>query len=413
MFRKWIALLLWAVPFGCAAQNIDFLILNNDYPQALSQIENSLQARPDAELYLKQARIYRQLSNPMLAAQALENSIALDSVNARYLAEYAELQAELGNPYKAVKFYQRAVDNSTNDLNLECSLGRAYLNIENYPKAFEVLRNLQSKDSTNLVYNKLFGLAAFRTGKSDLAIRMFESVLDRNPYDFGTYMNLIPIYLMKKNAVQIVRTADLASYFFPENQAILLREANSLYSIREYEEARPVFERYLALGDSAFDVLEDYGISLYFSHDDVNARKILEKCFASNPTKPFVNFYLGLICKRMSDFSRSIEFFTMAIATSQPPYLTDMYHHLGQVYGLQREFTKSIESLQQAYNYNPLKTEVLVEIATTYEEFDPNKKNALNYYSKYLKEAGDSAVNAKYAQERITALKEKLRTSSK
>jgi tetratricopeptide (TPR) repeat protein len=404
MFSKWIALLLWAVPLAGGAQNIDLLILNKNYPQALVQIDKSLKVSPDAELYLKQAGIYRQLSRPLRAAKSLENAIELDSLNSKYLADYADLQAELGNPYLAVTFYHRAADNSTDDLNLKCKLGKAYMSIEDYEKAFEVFIIIQPKDLTNLVYNKQLGLAAFKTGKTELSIRMFESVLKYNPNDFNAYMNLILLYLKKKDVVQIVRTSDRALYFFSENPAILLREANSLYSLKEYVEAKPCFERYLAQSDSIFDVLENYGITLYFVQDDIKAREILEKCFTLDPTNPFVNFYLGLICKRQVDFQKSEEYLRMAIATSQPAYLTEMHHLLGQVYGLQREFEKSIEAFQEAYHCNPLSTEILVEIATTYEEFGSNKKLALNYYQRYLKEAGDEAVNSKFAQERIRQL---------
>jgi len=49
--------------------------------------------------------------------------------------------------------------------------------------------------------------------------------------------------------------------------------------------------------------------------------------------------------------------------------------------------------------------ELLCEIAKTYEEFNSDKKLALNYYNQYLKEAGDSAVNSEYAQDRINKIK--------
>jgi len=404
MFRKWIALLLWAVSFSGAAQNIDLLILNKNYNQALNLIEKGLEVSPDAELYWKQANVYKQLIKPLNAVKSLVNSIAMDSTNCKYLVEYAELQAELGNHYKALQFYQKAVDHSKDDLNLKFKLGRAYMNIDNYPKAFEVFRTIQMKDSTNLVYNKQLGLAAMKVDKTDLAMEMFESVLERNTHDLSAYMNLILLYLKKKDAVQIVRTADRALYFFPDNPAILLREANALYSIKEYEEARPPFEHYLAQNDPSFDLLENYGITLYFLNEDTIARKIMEQCFTMDPANQFVNYYLGLICKRLADLPRSVEYLNMAIAASQPAYLTEMYHHLGQVFGLQREFKKSIEALQEAYKCNPLRTEILVEIATTYEESDTNKKLALNYYQKYLQEAGDKAVNAEFAQERIRTI---------
>jgi tetratricopeptide (TPR) repeat protein len=401
MFRNWIVFLFWAASLAGSAQNIDQLILNKDYSGAISQIDAKLVLHPDAELYWKQATVYRQLSRPMRAARSLENAIAIDSLNCKYLVEYADLQTELGNPYKSVSYYQRAADISKEDLNLKCRLGKAYMSIDDYTKAYEIFRLINSQDSTNLVYTKQFALAALKTGKTDLAIGLFERVLQYNPNDFNSYINLIPLYLKNKDAVQIVRTSDRALYFFPENPAVLLREANSLYSLKEYEEAKPCFERYLAQNDSVFEVLENYGITLYFIQDDEKARDILEKCNALDPTNPFVNFYLGLICKRQVDFQKSEEYLRMAIATSQPAYLTEMHHLLGQIYGLQREFEKSIESLQEAYHCNPLNTEILVEIATTYEEFGSNKKLALNYYQKYLQEAGDQAVNAQFAQERI------------
>ena len=132
MFRKWIVLFLWAVPLVCNAQNIDLLILDKNYNEALFQIRKNLEVRPDAELYLKLANVYRQLLMPLFAANSLENSIAMDSTNSKYLAEYADLQTDLGNPYKAVAYYQRAVVYSPEDFNLQYKLGRAFMSIENY-----------------------------------------------------------------------------------------------------------------------------------------------------------------------------------------------------------------------------------------------------------------------------------------
>jgi len=406
MFRKWIALLLWAVPFACAAQNIDLLILNKNYNEALSQILKSLELRPDAELYFKQGLIYRQLSKPLYAERSFENSISLDSTNSKYLAEYADLLTDFGNPYKAVIYYQRAADNSIEDFNLKYKLGRAFVNIENYQKAYDVFMMIRYKDSTNVVYNKQLGLVALRTGKINQAIEMFESVLEYNPNDFNTYLNLISSYSQIKDAVHIVRTVDRALYFFPENSAFLLRGANSLYVLAEYEEARPSYERYLARNDSVIDVLKNYGITLYFCKEPEKAISLLETYFYQDPDDAYVNFYLGLAYRDIANLSRSAEFLEMAVACAQPVYLAEMCHHLGKVYGLNREFELSVKALQKAFYFNTKKVEILCEIANTYEEFNPDKKLALNYYTQYLKEAGDSAVNANYAQERVRIIKE-------
>ena len=406
MITKWIALFLFAVPLACFAQNIDLLILNKNYQEALLQINKRLEVQPDAELYLKQANVYRQLLKPLFAANSLENSISMDSTNSKYLAEYADLQSELGNPYKAVAYYQRAVINSPEDFNLQYKLGLAFMNVENYQKAYDVFMMIRYKDSTNVVYNKQLGLAALRIGNADQAIDLFESVLASNPNDFNTYQNLILLYMKNDDTVQIVRTSYRGLYFLSENPAILLRGANSLYNLAEYEEAKPFYERYLSRNDSALEVLKNYGITLYFCKEPEKAISLLEKYFYQIPDDPNVDFYLGLAYRDVANLSRSAEFIEMAVACAQPTYLAEMCHHLGKVYGLNREFELSIKALKKAFDFNTKKVEILCEIAKTYEEFNPNKKLALNYYNQYLKEAGDSAVNAKYAQERVRIIRE-------
>ncbi|MDP3443950.1 MAG: hypothetical protein Q8T08_13930, partial [Ignavibacteria bacterium] len=126
------------------------------------------------------------------------------------------------------------------------------------------------------------------------------------------------------------------------------------------------------------------------------------------PNDQFVHFYLGLAYKNLAKYERSVEYLIAAIAWAQPVYMTEMYHHLGQVYGNSREFEKSIAALQKAYECNNERVEILFEIATTYEEFNFNKTLALNYYSSYLKTAGAKAKNADYALERMKRIKEEL-----
>ncbi len=405
MFRKWIATLLFAIPLACLAQNIDLLILNKNYPEALTQIKRTLEVSPDAELYFKQGIVYRQVSRPLYAEQSIRQAIALDSTNSRYLAEFADLQMELGNPFKAIPYYQRASSYQPEDYDLKFRLGKAFMNTENLEQAYGTFMMIRYKDSTNVVYNRQLGLAAFRLQKFDQAIDLFESVLAVNPNDLSMYQYLITLYAANNDAVNLVRTADRALYFFPDNSAVLLRESGSLYSIKEYVEAKPVYERYLAKNDSVFDVMKNYGLCLYVVKDNVKARQILETCFEMKQDDPILNFYLGMVCRYLSDLPKSIEYLNYAIEGGRIG-MTEMYHSLGQVYGLQREFGKSIEALKEAYKCDPQKTEILVEIANTYDEFNPNKKLALEFYYKYLTEAGDSAINAPYARERIDKIRE-------
>ncbi len=407
--KQFILLPIFCVlSFQLYAQSIDELILNKKFDKALSRISAQLQEKPGAELYFKQALIYKEMANPMLAGKALEQALFYDPQNSSYLAELGENFSTLGNIYQSVECYRRAVELDPNDINLQGKLGRAYINIDDFKNAFQTFEMVSKIDSSNVFINKQFAFAAFKTGKADLAIHLYEKVIAENPGDFGTHLNLLAIYKKKKDPANVSRVGERALSVFPGNPTLLLREADALFELSDYEDAIYPYEKYLAENDSVFDVVKNYGITLFFCKQETKALQLLEKCFYQAPNDQYVNFYVGLCYKKLADYKRSAEFLNSAIECSQPPYLSDMYHHLGQVYGSNREFEKSIAALQKAYDLNTEKVEVLFEIATTYEEYNFNKTLALNYYSIYLKTAGEEAKNADYALGRIRKIKEDL-----
>ena len=408
MKQKIMILFLLILPFQLFAQSIDELILNKKYDKALDHILSKIQEKPEAELYFKQAVIYKEQSNPILACKALEQAMFYDPQNSLYLAELGENYSTLGNIYQTVDCYRRAVELTPKDLNLKGKLGRAYIGIDDFVRAYQTFESIRKEDSTNVYFNKQFAFAAFKTGKSGQAIRLFEQVVAENPGDFGSYLNLIAIYKRKKDPMKVYQAGNRALAFFPKNPTVLLRQADALFELKEYELAAFPYEQYLSENDSTFEALKNYGICVFFSKNEEKAIQLLDKCMRLVPNDQYVYFYLGLAYKNLAEYEKSAECLIAAIECSQPTYLTDMYHHLGQVYGLHREFEKSIETLQKAYECNNERVEILFEIATTYEEFNFNKTMALNYYNRYLKEAGEKAQNADYALGRLRKIKEEL-----
>jgi tetratricopeptide (TPR) repeat protein len=412
MIGKWMAFLLTVLPIVSTAQNIDLLIFNKKYSEALSSINRELAIQPNADLYFKKGDVYRRMSKPLDAELAIERAISLDSTNSGYLSEFADLQLELGNPFKAIPYYRRASFLAPDDFDIQYRLGRAYIVAENYEKAYETFSLIRYADSTNVVYNKQLAVMAFRLGKIEQSKELFEWVVDKNPVDLTIYHNLVSINTLMKEPVHVIRMADLGLYHFPENPSLTMRKAVALYNLREYKEAIPVFESYLAKSDSTFDVLKNYGISLYFVQEYIKAKEILNKCFLINQADPNLDFYLGLTYAKLADINESNNYLNLAITIIREN-MTEMYHSLGQNYNTQREFEKSVDALKEAFKCDPQKIEYLSEIAYTYEQFGKNKKNALDFYERYLELAGDSAPNSKYASTRIMKIKESMNAGKK
>jgi tetratricopeptide (TPR) repeat protein len=388
---------------------IDLLLLNKNYKEALSEIDIQIVKVPSAQLYFKQGLIYNSLQNYQEALNSFMAALQLEPNNSQIISEIAEGLSIIGNQHDAVEFFKRAIELEPDNLTLKGKLGRVFINQKKIKLAYDVFAEIYTIDSTNVYWNKQLAFCSFRVGRRTQAVALYENALEVNPRDYGTYSNLIHTYSRRKEANEIMATIEKGLEQFPGDAGLILEKANFFFKTKRYGPAMIHFQKYFqADGDSIYEIAMNYAISTYFSKKENKALEILGDLFRANPNDPFVHFYMSLCNKRLKNFEEAEKMMTWAIESSIPDYVSEMQHHLGQIYGQQRKYKESIEALQKSYELKPINHEVLFEIATTYEEFNSNKTLALNYYRIYLENVGDGAKNVNYALDRITKLKEDL-----
>lgn len=408
MIRKSSLLLLLFVSISGFSQDIDLLILNRDYQQALNQIDQKLDQNPSPDLYYKKSLVHKQLMDYPAALYYLSQALEMDSTSVNYLSERANLYQAMGNHSKAVLDFQKALLLQPGDLLLKYELGRAFLMLNDYKNAFQTFEEIQAVDSTNVMFNKYSALAAYKAKRNKRAIQLYEKYLLQNPDDLSAYINISNAYDKLKQPNKSMTFLFMAQRRFPDNEALHLKLANHQFVNKNYQFAQRSYHQYMQKYDTLLPVLLNYGICLYHNKQTQDALEILEMCYTENPNDVYVNFYLGICHKRLKDYEFAAKFLDFAIYISVPDFHPEMYHHLAQVYAKQKAYEKSIECYEKAYELNSDKVEVLFEIASTYEKHISNKTLALNYYQIYLKEAGEQAENAYFALDRIKKIKEEL-----
>jgi len=407
--RLLISIILFVPAITFSQQNIDVLIVNKEYGKALQKIDKQLNEKPSAALYLKKGLIFQQQQDYQNAIHAFLDGLQFQPENITLMGEAAESFSMLGNNQDAVSYYEAALKLDSSNLIMAGKLGRVYINLKQYKPAYQVFSHIYSRDSSNVFWNKQLAYCAFRTFHREQAVYLYENVLEANPRDHASYINLINCYNWKKEGNQIMAVIQKGLQEFPADHELLYEEAMYLYRTKHYGPAMIRFEKYLEVEKQPdYETMMNYGISTYFAGFEPEALKIFDELFNQNPNDPLVMYYQSLCYKKLKDFEKSEKLMKWAIEGSTPDYVAEMYHHLGQICGQQRKFKESVEALQKAYEMNPDKVEVLFEIATTYEEFNSNKTLALNYYQIYLKEAGQAGKNTTYALDRIEKLKEDL-----
>jgi tetratricopeptide (TPR) repeat protein len=402
-------LLLLVQSLVYSQEKIDLLILKRNYEEALQQIEKHIQKQPDANLFFKKGLVMNHLQNYQESVKSFSLALEFEPENPEILAELADALSILGNYHDATPYYERAVGLQSGNLSLNGKLGRNYIQLKKFRRAYNVFAEIYESDSLNIYWNKQFAYCAHQTGKTGQAIGLYEKVLELNPRDYTSYFNLMRLFQQSEQFGKSLETIEKGLMQFPGDAAFLLQQANYFFGNKQYEDARMAYSGYfLAGGDSIYQLLLNYGVSLYFTGNENDAISVLGICASQVANDPYVLFYLSLCYKKQAEYEVAEAFMNAAIESATPAYLPDMYHHLGQIFGQQRKFEESLAALKKANELDPTNHEVLFEIATTYEEFNSNKTLALNYYNIYLREAGESARNINYALDRIKKIKEDL-----
>ena len=390
------------------AQDVSQLILNKDYTKALEQVDLELSGRPTPALYFLKGIICEKMMNFSEAVSALETASEKDPERIVYLEELAGAYAAIGYYSDAVAVLKRALRiDPENTLIIEM-IARNYLNLKDYKNAYSCYFQVWKKDSSNIYYKRYFAYTAYRTEKLDVAARLYGQLAAARSHDLTVYLNLAMIKNKLKDPEGAIQACQDGLSLFPGNPALLEKKAGILFYGKEYGPAQSAYEEYLALGDSVYGALKNYGICLYYNKQEDLALLMLGKCYAQNANDPILDFYIGGCYQKLKLFPESITFFKLTIETATPHYLADVYHLLGQVYGQERRFKESVEAYQEALKLDSTKVELLFEIASTYEEFNHSSTVAMNYYNAYLKLAGERAERADYALGRIEKLKEEL-----
>ncbi len=390
-------------------EKIDLLIFKRNYEEALQQIEKHIQKQPDASLFFKKGLVMNSLQNYQEAAKAFSSALEFEPENPEILTELADVLSSLGNHHDARSFYEKAAGLEPGNISLKGKLGRNYIQLERLSDAYKVFSEIYESDSVNVYWNKQFAFCAHRTGKTMQSIALYEKVMELNPRDYTSYFNLIRLYQQTEQFGKALETIETGLSQFPGDAGFLQQQANYFFGNKQYEDARLAYSGYFSAGgDSIYKILLNYGVCLYFTGNENDAISVLGTCASQVANDPYVLFYLSLCYKKLAEYEVAEAFMNAAIESATPAYLPDMYHHLGQIFGQQRKFEESVAALKKANELDPTNYEVLFEIATTFEEFNSNKTLALNYYSIYLKEAGESARNINYALDRIKKLKEDL-----
>jgi tetratricopeptide (TPR) repeat protein len=292
----------------------DFYNQNGEKDKALDVIEYALQLYPNTTL-----------PNVFMAREALMNN---DFKTAReYASQIAEhddpdyhyLQAEImiaeGHIKEADRYlrnYGRKVDaDEYQDFIKDCA--NLYIDYGINDKAYEWMMRSKgdnSSDFKELMARTLFGLGKFKDSE-----RLFNELIDTDPYSAKYWKALAGVQLMNQDYSNAVTSSEYAIAIDPEDPESIMSKASALMYLENYEEAEKYYRRYVKMEPDDEAGLYHLAVSLIYQGKNAEAKDYLLQAEA--------------ICEKDS------------------PALLHIYQELAFCYSSLKEVQKALETLDK------------------------------------------------------------------
>jgi len=210
---------------------------------ATAAIELALQFNPDAiGPLLYKAREALSLNNFRTARAYAERIRVID--NTEYLYLLGEILICEGKVEEADELFRKQFLELPPDEQMDYvyDVANLFAEYNDYNKSFEWMARSQGDDSDD--FKELMARTLFGIGKYEDSSRLFNELLDHNPYSKVYWNALASAQFMSEDYGASIASSEYAIAIDPNDAESILTKANGLYHLENYEEALSYFEKY-------------------------------------------------------------------------------------------------------------------------------------------------------------------------
>ncbi len=224
----------------------DYYNLQGQHEQATAVVEQGLALYPDNVL-LNVFMARKALDNDDIdeALRIAEGITDKDAPDYHYLqAEILIAQDRIDEADHYLRDYGKSVDpDEYNDFVMD--VANLYIDYSVNQKALEWMMRIKAADSDD--YKELMGRALFGLGKYKDSQRIFNELIDHNPFSKHYWTALATAQYMDEDYNGAVTSSEYAIAIDPTDPDSLLAKANGLMKLTNYDEALEYFKRFTAV----------------------------------------------------------------------------------------------------------------------------------------------------------------------
>lgn len=374
--------------FGLA----NLLMALNRQKDAIVLYERLVENRPDDENLLFQlAGLYAKTGALDAAIKTFNRVERLIGKNETVSFEKFNAYKTQGKPKKAIREIELLRDEYPNDVDYVLLLGDAWMDLEEFPKAYATYMEASAMDPTNPAIPLSLADYYSTTGDSLAAVDELRKALTNPSTDVETKLNILaPVLvesLKKGDSLKVQTYFDQLLEQHPNEYQIREMYVQWLMEMGKKQEARNELKTVLDLNPNQLKAWRMY-LEINLENDNQsNIRNICKRALDYFPNEAIFWFYYGLSWSSEQEEGRpdsekskfAIDAFKKAIELADQTdigFVSRLYGLCGDMYLLQKDTTAAFDYYEKAMAVNP------------------NNILVLNNYAYYLAVSGKELAKA-------------------
>lgn len=232
----------------------DYYQLHERYEEAEQAIERAIELQPDSPVVLSYM-VHKALNNKDY--QAAEDYLAqiADELHPEYIYCRAEIWMAQGMAEQADNYLRESLKqvSSVEYQDYVYDVANLWMDYNFSEKAMEWMMRVPPEDTAD--FKELMGRTYFGLGAYDDSERIFNELIDKDPFEKRYWHALANTQYMKEDYGASVASSEYAIAIDPEDTEGIMAKANALFRLDNFEEALKYYERYSEKEHDEFSLL--------------------------------------------------------------------------------------------------------------------------------------------------------------
>ncbi|WP_297794595.1 hypothetical protein [uncultured Eudoraea sp.] len=322
---------------------------------------------------------------------------------------------QIARSYNAIGSYNKAILQysdiiSKNDASqiAKFELAKLFLKLKKFSNAVVLFSDLTLDQASNPEYNFYLGMAQLGLDDSKKGIRSFKTAFLKDSTHLRSIFQLSKYYLAQNFPDSVLFYVSKGLRYYPDDVSLINLNALALYNDNDFENAIPLFERLIDMGESQPYIIEKLAFSYFKTWKLPEAKQNYFLLLNYDQAIREALNGLGNTYWREKKLDSAAYYFKKSI-TEQKPNLLNEYTALAQLAREQDKLELAMNYYKKAYLEDAGNSHVYYQICVLADQLYKNPKIKLEYYQNFLEKFGmQRTYYSEFARKRVAELKEEI-----